>query len=544
MRRFLTIAVVCGLLAGCRSGHKGTTASTDSARRQGGTLRVLSEPASILDPAAIDEVYESVIVRQIYQGLLTFDPGLRTLPCLAESWTITPDGRRYTFNIRQGVRFHDGSLLTAHDVAFSLQRCLTPRKGGQSLAATFLMPILGAGAYNEGEAPSVLGIRAFSDETLVIDLVRPCPLLLKVLAMDQTVVISRRAFEKGGKEQLERSPVGTGPFRLARREPDGEIALARFEDYWGTPAALDTIVFKPLPAGDKGKEAEVLARNEGQLSSLATGTSAKARAMGLSVYRCPELSLSFLGMRLDAPPFDNPNVRRAVLLAIRREPIREVDPEGIIPVFGLLPPGMPGREPKNRMPQTDPDEARRLLADAGFPGGRGLPAVSIGISQGGEASKKIVQGICADLRAIGLDVRLQPYEWSELSGRAISGRLQAFVMSWVADLPDPDAYLFPLFSSRGETNLFGYASPEVDSLLARGRVLPPGEERNAVYAKLQDLIIHDAPLVPLYHSSIAYAWRPEVHDVEIGPAGFAMIDFDRIYISSPDMTQSLERPRR
>jgi ABC-type transport system substrate-binding protein len=544
MRRYLTIAVACAALFGCRTSHRGAASTSDPAGHRGGTLRVLSEPASVLDPAAIDEVYESVVVRQIYQGLLTFDPGLRILPCLATSWTISPDGTRYTFNLRHGVRFHDGSPLTARDAAFSLERCLTPGRGTQSLAATFLGPIRGARAYNEGHAASVEGIHVVDDQTLMIELERPCPVLLKVLAMDQTVIINRAAFEAGGEERLERSPIGTGPFRYVRRQVDGGITLARFDGYWGTPSALDTIVFKPLPTGDKGKEAEALANDEGQLSSLPTGTSAKARDLGLSVYRCPELSLTFLGLRLDAPPFDIPQVRRAVLLAIRREPIREIDPEGIIPVFGLLPPGMPGREPVDRMPQTDPAEARRLIAEAGYPEGRGLPTITIAISRGGEAVGRIAQGIQTDLRAVGLDVRLQEYAWRQLDSLTVNGRLQAFMLSWVADLPDPDAFLYPLFDSHGETNLFGYSSPEVDGLLAEGRVLPPGEKRSAIYAKLQDVIIRDAPLIPLYHSSIAYAWRPEVHDVEIGPSGLSMIDFDRIYVSPADLAHDSRRPSR
>ncbi len=544
MRRYVTIGAVCVALIGCQGRDRDGTQGSEAAAHRGGTLRVLSEPASVLDPAAVDEVYESVVVRQIYQGLLTFDPGLRILPCLATSWTISPDGTRYTFNLRHGVRFHDGTELTARDVAFSLQRCLTPGRATHSLAATFLMPIRGARAYNEGSAPTVEGIRVADDRTLSIELEHPCPYLLKVLAMDQTVIISREAFERGGEETLERSPVGTGPFRFVRRQLDGGIALARYDGYWGTPAALDTIVFKPLPSGEKGKEAEALAGNQGQLTSLPTGTSAKARELGLSVYRCPELSLTFLGLRLDAPPFDIPQVRQAVLRAIRREPMREIDPEGIIPVFGLLPPGMPGREPVDRMPRTNPAEARRLLAEAGHPDGRGLPAITIATSKGGEASAKIAEGIQSDLRAIGLDVRIRQCEWRELDSLTVGGHLQAFMMSWVADLPDPDAFLYPLFDSHGDTNLFGYSSPEVDSLLARGRILPPGGGRNAIYAKLQDVIIRDAPLVPLYHPSIAYAWRPEVHDVEIGPSGLAMIDFDRIFILPPDLARDERRPSR
>jgi len=534
-------ALIC-VVDGCRTGRKDATPVAGSAVWRGGTLHVRCEPPNDLDPVSIDEVYESVVLRQIYQGLLRFDPSLRILPCLAASWTISPDGLRYTFNLRTGVQFHDGSTLTARDVVFSLDRCLAHDRDGQSLAATYLLTIRGARAYHDGHALSVDGIRASDDHTVVIELERPCPVLLKVLAMDQTVVISRAAFESGGTDQLEHAPVGSGPFRFIRRRPDNGVLLARFDGFWETPAALDTISFQPLKeSGKKGaKEAEALERNELQLAPLSTGTSARARELGLSIYRCPELSLSFLGLRLDRPPFDIPQVRRAALLAIRREPLREVDPEGIVPVFGLLPPGMPGREPVDRMPRTDPAEARRLLVEAGHPRGRGLPQIKLGTSRGSQAIEKITQGIRADLESIGLSVVVVPCTWRQLDSLTTRGDLQAFMMSWVADLPDPDAFLYPICHTNGESNLFGYSSTEVDSLLALGRVLVPGPERNAVYAKLQDLLLRDVPLIPLYHSSIAYAWRPEVHGVEIGPSGFAMINFSQIYIDPPELARSQE----
>jgi oligopeptide transport system substrate-binding protein len=554
MRRQLAIALLAGavisLLAIVTSvtrydSRRETKTAEPAEPIRGGTLRVLSEPAINLDPSSIDEVYESVILRQIYQGLLSFDSGLRMLPCLATSWTISPDGTLYTFNLRHGVRFHDNSLVTAMDVAFTLERCLAPDLGdGQSLAATYLMPIRGAEAYNKGRATSVEGIRVIDDLKLEIELVRPCPLLLKVLAMDQTGVISRAAYIEGGQNQIQNHPVGTGPFRFVRRRPDRGIVLARSETYWGRPAEIDSLVFQSKSESTEAYEAHALLRGEVHLTTLSTGTAAKARELGLPIYRAPELSVSFLGLRLDLAPFDIPEVRRAVLLAIRRDPIRNVDPEGIVPVFGLLPPGLPGREPVDRLPRPDPAEARRLLAESGHPDGRGLPPITLGTSRGSAAVQKIAEGIQNDLQAIGLTVHVQRFSWRQLDSLTVSGKLQAFMMSWVADLPDPDAFLYPIFHSSGESNLFGYASPEVDSLLALGRMMTPGPERNNVYARLQDVIIRDAPMIPLYHSSSAYAWRAEVHGVEIGPSGFSMINFDRIYLDPPPLALNQKEAKR
>lgn len=495
----------------------------------GGVLRVLAEPAVCLDPRGVDEVYESVVIRQVYQGLLAFDPSLRLSPSLARSWTISPEGTTYRFFIRPGVRFHDGTPLTASDVVFSVERCLDPRFDGDCLAGSYLLQIRGAREFREGRATSIEGLRAPDESTIVIELLAPMASFLKVMAMDQTTVVPRAASGREGAAGLANRPIGTGPFRFVAREPNGTVALARFEEYWGSPAYLDSLLFVPLEGAIRGHEAEAIAKGEVEFGTLGSGLSAQARTLGLNVFRSPELSLAFIGMRCDRPPFDIPAVRRAALLALHREEIRAVDSEGIVPVFGLLPPGMPGRMPVDRMPRVDREEARKTLAEAGFPGGKGLPPVEIGVTRGGPASRTINAQIRDDLEAIGLDVQLKICTWRELDSLAVAGALQAFVMSWVADIPDPDAFLYPLFHSEGESNLFAYGSAEADELLDLGRHIEDESKRPAIYQRIQDVILRDAPLIPLYHSSIAYAWRPDFDGVEIGPTGLSLVRFDRVF---------------
>ncbi len=497
--------------------------------RQGGVLRVLSEPAVCLDPRAVDEVYESAVVRQVCQGLLAFDPSLRLGASLARSWTISPDGIIYRFSLRPGIRFHDGSLLSASDVVFSIERCLDPGMEGTCLAGSYLLQIRGAREFHAGSAPSINGLRALDESTVEIELESPMASFLKVMAMDQTTILPRAVYEGLEERAAAETPVGTGPFRFVGRRANGTIALARFDDYWGNPADLDTVLFVPIEAAVMGKEPEAIATGEVAFGTLSSGASAAARSLGLRIFRSPELSLAFVGLRCDRPPFDTPAVRRAALLAVRRDEIRSVDPEGIVPVFGLLPPGMPGRMPVDQMPRSDLEEARRILAEAGYPGGRGLAPVTIGVTRGGPASREIDRRIGDDLRAIGLDIEMASFSWRELDSLAIEGALQAFVMSWVADMPDPDAFLYPLLHSRGESNLFAYSSPEADELLDRGRHIGIESQRPAIYQRLQDVVLRDAPLIPLYHSSIAYAWRPDFDGVEIGPTGFSFVRFERIH---------------
>jgi peptide/nickel transport system substrate-binding protein len=534
--RLLPLAVAL-LIVGCR-GRSGPPPSTVKLPASGGVLHILSEPARTLDPRAIDEVYESVVLRQIYQGLLSLDPSLRLEPCLAESWSISPDGLRYVFHIRRGILFHDGSPLTADDAAFSIQRCLDPGMQGACLAGYYLLQIVGAQDYMERRAATVRGLKVVDDHTLEIELAHPLQIFLKVLAMDQTVVVSRHTFEKLGARRAECEPNGTGPFRFVLRGVRGDAHLARNDAYWGTPALLDSLVFAAIPESRPMTEPRAIAAGIIDFATLGAGTAPEALSLGLSVYRSPELSVSFLALRTDLPPFNIPEIRRAVLLAIHRDAIVAKDPEGKIPVYGLLPPGLPGRDPIDRMPPTDPDAARRLLARAGHPDGKGLPKVTIAFSRGGEVSRQIAAQILADLEAIGLRVEVKTYPWAQLDSLAMEGELQAFVMSWVADLPDPESFLSPLFHSKGESNLFGYQSARVDSLLEIAHMLQLGPERSQIYLRLQETVLRDVPMVPLYHPSIAYAWRPELRGVEIGPTGLALVPFESVHFDAPsDLAQ-------
>jgi oligopeptide transport system substrate-binding protein len=532
---FIAAVLACFGTACTRRGDR--TVPGPQTPQPGGRLVVLSEPAQSLDPALADEVYESVVDRQIYEGLVALDAGLRLQPALASSWMISPDGLNYTFQIRPNVRFHDGSLLDAGTVAHSLERCLSLREIEGTLAESSLERIRGAAAFREGRAEHVEGIVVKDDRTLEINLDAPLSIFLKVLAMEQTSIVARKLSDSRGDNLFESNPVGTGPFRFAHRQATGGVCLSRFDEYWGVKALLDSLTFVPAPVGAQDGqrdgagtpyEIQALSDRTIQFAELPSGTSAQARAAGLPVYRSPELSVSFMGLRCDLPPFDIPEVRRAALLAIRRDALIAVDPEGMVPAAGVLPPGLPGRDPGNRMPKPDPGEAARLLARSGHPGGAGLAPVSLAVSR--TSNPRLYEPIVSDLRTIGLAVTVQRLDWHALDSLALRGSLQAFMMSWVADLPDPDAFLYPIFHSRGQSNLFGYRSARADSLLEAGRTLPAGPERNRIYADLQETVLQDAPLIPLYHNSLAYSWSPAVNGVDIGPCGFALVAFRSVWL--------------
>ncbi|MBD3160498.1 MAG: hypothetical protein GF346_00130 [Candidatus Eisenbacteria bacterium] len=515
------------LLAGCQ-GEEREEETAQQVPVSGGTLRVMSERPGSLDPIAVDEIYESAVVRQVYEGLVAFDADLRLLPGLASSWTISADERTYTFTLRPGVRFHDGTPLTPEDVRYSLERCLLPDDDVACMVQSYLVHVRGAPAFLEGRADRIEGIGVAGERTVRIELEEPLPILLEILAMDQTVVVPKHHVEAGGTVALEEDPIGTGPFRYAGRTHTGGVALARNDAYWRGAALLDSLVFLPIPESEGIDEPEAVASGRVDFAALGMGDGPAARAAGLEVYRSPELSIAFLALRTDQAPFHETTVRQAVLRAIDRRRIQQIDLDGMVPVSGILPPGMPGRDPANLMPEFDPDEAARLLAEGGYREGRGLEAIRI-VSTGGGRAEKMARWMEEDLQRIGLDAEVVLMDWRELDSLAVAGELQAFLMSWVTDLSDATSFLYSLFHSEGEGNLFAYRSPTVDRLLEKSRGMQAGREKSQLLRRAQEEILSDAPCVPLYHSSIAYAWRPEVEGIVIGPTGFALVDMTSVH---------------
>ncbi|MDM7916738.1 MAG: ABC transporter substrate-binding protein [Candidatus Eisenbacteria bacterium] len=561
------LLLLCGP-AGC--GRRQQTIAESPPPLPGGTVRVLSEPIEEFDPIAVDEVYESVVLRQIYEGLVRFDPNLRIHPSLATSWTISPDGLIYTFRIRTDALFHDGRPLRVEDVAFSLRRAIRGNDGDPGVAGSYLRGILGASPFAQGRSEDLAGLRILDERTLEIELERPLSILLKVLAMDQAAIVrapeamaaadaatpSAEALAAASAEAPAATPaahpaadpgaapaiVGTGPFHLVREEEGGRLVLARNERYWGEPALIDTLVFVPAPS--LGVEAgRAILEGWVDFASVGRDEIHLLQTAGYPVYRFPELSFAFLGLRNDLPPFDIPQVRRAVLLSIDREALRRLNPEAIVPVSGLLPSGISGRDPIDRMPRLDRGEAMRLLEQAGYPGGRGLPKIVLGSSTGG-SSIRTAEAVRGDLQSVGFDVEIRPLRWRALDSLATGGALHGFFMTWVADIPDPDSFLYALFHSTGDGNLFRYRSALVDSLLEAGRELPAGAPRSDLYLRIQEGILRDAPMVPLFQSLEAYSWRPEIQGVDIGPCGFSLVPFSRVHLrQAPQEREGLSAAR-
>jgi len=522
------LLLAAGVAPGCRKERAGGTPPPETPRL-GGTLRVLFESANVFDPAEVDDAYEALVANQIYEGLVRLDGDLGIRPGLARSWTVADDGRSYRFLLRQGVRFHDGRLVDAEAVVASITRALSPGKEHPCLAETYLLGIEGAAAYREGKAERVTGLRALGSDTLEVRLSEPLSYFLSVMCMDQLKIVPR--LRPG--ESLNAHPVGTGPFRWLAQRPDGEILLARFEEYWGGTVYPDTLRFvvpgRPLTGAE---EVAWLARGKVHVIPLAAAHRKTVENLsGFRIMRFPDFSITFIGLDARHPPLDRVEVRQAIAAAIDRPRLLTPAAAGVVnPATGILPPRMAGYQPEPKVIAYDPARARDLLARAGY--GERNPLPPIPYYTGGEDTSRYERELVRQLAEAGIRLQIHSCGWAELDARIMAGRAPMFELSWLADIPDPDAVFYFLFHTGEPNNLFGFSSARVDSLLEAGRRMTPGPERFAVYRQIESLVIEQVPIVPIFTSTSLYAWNPAVRGVEPNPFGFALTPFSRVWFSA------------
>ncbi|MGH7357175.1 MAG: ABC transporter substrate-binding protein [Candidatus Rokuibacteriota bacterium] len=496
--------------------------------------RPLGNDPATLDPARISDIYSRSVAQQIFDGLVQFDQTLAITPALAEFWKASRDGLVWTFNLRKGVRFHHGRECTSDDVVFSLTRVLDPRL--KSAAADVFLTIRGAREYREGRATTVSGLVAVDRHTVQITLSEAFSPFVSVLAMGHAKILPRDVVEQLG-EGFGTRPVGTGPFRLAQWERGKSITLLANPDYFGGPPKLARIVYRIFPGGQADAVYEDFQRGNLEDAPPPTREYRAAIASKRHVYvRRPMFSVRFYGLNVRQKPLDDRRVRQAIVHAIDRESIvDEVFLGRYALARGILPPGSLGYNPKVSETAYDPERARSLLAQAGFAGGRGLPPIHVWAGGTNDAIVREHAQIKRNLEMVGVRAEFHYLtDWPAFSRMLAEGRAPAFLYAWHADVPDPDNFLYQLFHSRSPRNYTGYSNPVVDDLLLNARNAPDVQRRVELYRRAEQLILDDAPILPVWHYTYERLFQPYVKSVEVNGLGDPYIPLRKI---------SLERTR-
>ncbi|MGH2389232.1 MAG: ABC transporter substrate-binding protein [Chloroflexota bacterium] len=501
----------------------------------GGTL-VATTQADIgdFDPAVSYAWANYNLLHCVFNGLLGYKPGTLALtPDLAAGMPKTSaDGLVWTFTLRRGVRFHSpvNREVQASDFKYSWERVLNPKTA--SPGVTFLLHIEGAAEYNAGKAKDVSGIKVLGPYTLQVRLVKPYVPFRYVCAMTFAYVVPHEIADKYPKD-FSHHAVGTGPFMVQEWTPGQKFVLARNPHYYqpGIPY-LDQVVFnigvQPNVAILQVERGEADVATDGLTGLNYTTVSSNPRWKD-RVFKVPSVSTAYMWMDTLVLPFTNRKVRQAIAMSIDKQRIIQVNAGGLgKPTGGILPPLMPGYDAKLHTWPYDPARAKQLLAQAGYPHGFKTTILANGSSVSQAVVEQVIQH---DLAQIGVAAEIKVAIGSTYTTLISQPKAVAIGdTSWTLDFPDPSDFIDPILTStaavQGGSNFAFYRNPTVDSLAAQANQTLDPTARYALYHHLEQIIINDAPWVPLYTPEQATLVSPRVTTFYMSPLWY---EFDFAY---------------
>jgi oligopeptide transport system substrate-binding protein len=502
------LSLVLGSLIGCAK--RSTTPA-------GQVLRISqrNEPAT-LDPYLATLPDEFFIIRALSEGLLVPSPeGGAPQPAVAQSWSVSPDGLVYTFQLRSDARWSNGDPVTANDFVYSIHRILTPTLAAPKAALFY--PLKNAEAFYTGREKNfaAVGVRAVDDQHLELTLTEPTADFPAMVASGPWIPVHRATIEKAGAMDERSSTwtrpgnfVGNGPFTLAIWRPNQEIVVTRSKTYRDSAhVPLQEIHFVAFDNGD----AEERAFRAGQLDVTMAVPFAKIptyREMQPSpLHEVPLHETRYLSLNFARPPLNDPRVRRALSLALDRGAITgKILRGGQRPAFSYIPPGLGGYTPGELLTENAAT-ARQLLAEAGFPGGHNFPALELTSWPTTPAVLEAIQQMWR--RELGIEVKLVQREARTHLAALVSGDYDIALAAAIPDYDgasDVSVYLL----SGNPANYPHWNNPDYDRLVREaGRTIAP-PARNSAYQQAEKIVLDELPLIPLYFNTQNFLLQPRV----------------------------------
>ncbi len=477
-----------------------------------------AEPGD-LDPHLATAYTEFNILIALGEGLTAIDETSgEPVPATAASWEISGDGLRYTFRLRPDAKWSNGDPVTAADFLFSFERILRPALASEY--AYMLHPVRGAEAFNNGDTSdfATVGFAAPDARTLVIELASPTPYFLGLVAHQAwfpvhppTVLAHGRIDQRGTAWTRPENYVGNGAYRLVSWAPNSRIVVERHPHHYSDPAeGIRRVVFYPTD-NIRADEAAFRAGQRHVTYDLLPDRIATYRAQTPSPLRIdPLLETLYLRFNTTRRPLDDVRVRRALALAIDREAIATSVLQGSrLPAHHYVPPGTGGFKSTSRQPH-DPETARALLAEAGFPGGRGFPRFEV-LMNTDDVNVRILSAIQAMWkRELGIDVGLVNQDFRVYLDTMKGLRYDIARARWIGDYDDPNTYL-DMFVSGGGNNQTGWSSPDYDRLIARAASTTDPVARFALFHEAEALLLAEAPIAPVVFGARVHLVHPDVH---------------------------------
>lgn len=512
MKKSLSAAIAAAVLA---------FASPGSAQTPPDALVVgqIAEPKS-LDPHAVTAVNDFRILVNLYDGLTRYKDGtLEVEPSLAESWEVSQDGKTYTFRLRSGVAFHDGTPFDAEAVKFNFDRMLDEQHpyhdtGPFPLAFFF---------------SSVEEVKVVDEFTVEFRLSEPYAPFLSNLAYPTGLIVSPAAVKNHGKD-FGRNPSGTGGYRFEQWEANSRVVISRNADYWDGAPALEAVVYRPITDANT-RIAEMLSGGLDVMVEVPPDSLQQFRGdESFQVHEQAGPHVWFLILNAKEGPFADRKVRQAANYAIDKQALVENILQGTAEVAaGPTPPAFAWAYNESLEPYPyDPERARQLLREAGYDG----QELTFYVTEGGSGMLDPVAmgtAIQADLEAVGMPTRIETYEWNTFLGKVnpgLEGKADMAEMAWMTNDPDTLPFLTlrsEAFPDKGGFNSGYYANEEVDTLLEEARAATSQERRAELYKEMQEIVREDAPWVFVANWKQNAVTRENVEGFKLQPSFFLML---------------------
>lgn len=461
-------------------------------------MHINTEPPSIDWHKGTDTV-SSLVTDNIMDGLTDYDYSDSTLPvvpALASSWETSPDQKRFTFTIREGVKWSDGQPLTAQHFVDGWERLINPATASEY--AYFIFNVKNAKEYNEGKIKdfSKVGVKVNEAGQLVVDLVRPQSFFPSTLNHHSTYPIRKEVVEKFGDKWTDPENIVTlGAYRLTKWEHDKAMVFERNDSYWGKPAKTKYVL--GLIVSETSTALNMF--QTGKLDAMRDVPSLEVpKLKGTPEFKThPINAIYYLGFNVNKKPLDNKLVRRAISMAINHEEITNLLAGGQIPITGWLPIGMLGFSEDVGL-KFDPTEAKKLLEKAGYKDGQELPKITFGFNTN-ENHQRIAENVQAQLkRNLGISIELKNEEWKVFLSTLRVSAYPMFRMGWVADFADPDNFL-GLMLSYSDNNRGRWKNKKFDELIEKAMTIADRDERVKLYLEAQRILLDDeAAVIPVY----------------------------------------------
>jgi len=483
-----------------------------------------------LDSADAQDGNSLTVAKQITEKLIDFAPGSTTLvPSLATEWTPNEDSTVWTFTLRQGVTFHDGTPFDAAAVKFNFDRWNDPDNpyhfADEGKTYVPWSEFVFGGFLGSGSL--VQEVSVLDDHTVQFQLTEPAGIFPAMIAAIYFQLDSPTAVMEAGADYGTPSvgTVGTGPFKFVEWIEGERVVLERNDDYWGGPAKVERLVIRGIQ-DPTARLAELQAGTIDIAVNLASDdlSAVEADPNLEKVVATSELNIGYLAMHQANPPFDNPKVREAVAYAIDRQAIVDAFYAGLGSVAqDFLPPSMWGHADVSARPY-DPEKAKQLLAEAGFPNGFDTELWFMPVSRPYYPSPEpIATAMATFLADVGINAELKTVDWGTYLEQYRQGVFPMYMLGWNADYADPDNFLNTFFNQSSQQNWYGWNDPETAKLLSQARRTGVLEERQSLYAQVLTRVHDQVPSIPIAHNTALNAVRSNIAGFLPSPLGSSEI---------------------